>query len=51
MTDAPAEAPEPFEVFRRLELLRSLDDTTLEAVMEGVEPVRLQGGQVLVRQG
>lgn len=51
MTDATAEGPEPFELLRRLELLRSLDDTTLEAVMEGVEPVRLQEGQVLVRQG
>ena len=46
LTGATAEAPEPFELFRRLELLRSLDDATLEVVMEGVEPVQLQEGQV-----
>ncbi|MCI0657920.1 MAG: cyclic nucleotide-binding domain-containing protein, partial [Acidobacteria bacterium] len=51
MTDAAVQGPEPFELLRRLELLRSLDDTTLQALMEGVEPVRLQEGQVLVRQG
>ncbi|MGH8533150.1 MAG: Crp/Fnr family transcriptional regulator, partial [Gammaproteobacteria bacterium] len=51
LTGAPAEGPEPFELLRRLELLRSLDDATLEAVMETVEAVRLQEGQVLVRQG
>jgi len=51
MTDPTVEGPEPFELLRRLELLRSLDDTTLKALMEGVEPVRLQEGQVLVRQG
>lgn len=41
LTGATAAAPEPFEILRRLELLRSLDD-----VMEGVEPVQLQEGQV-----
>ncbi|MGH8603028.1 MAG: cyclic nucleotide-binding domain-containing protein, partial [Gammaproteobacteria bacterium] len=51
MTDATVERPEPFDLLRGLELLRSLDDTTLQAVIEGVEPVRLQEGQVLVRQG
>ncbi len=51
MTDATVEGPGPFELLRRLELLRSLDDTTLKALIEGVEPVRLQEGQVLVRQG
>ena len=50
-TDATIERPEPFELLRRLELLRSLDDSTLKALMEGVEPVKLQEGQVLVRQG
>ena len=51
MTDATVQGPEPFELLRRLELLRSLDDSTLKALMEGVEPVQLQEGQVLVRQG
>jgi len=51
LTGATAEGPEPFELLRHLELLRSLDDTTLEAAMEGVEPVQLREGQVLVRQG
>ncbi len=50
-TDATIERPEAFELLRRLELLRSLDDTTLEALVEGVEPVQLQEGQVLIRQG
>ncbi len=51
MTDATVGGPQPFELLRRLELLRSLDDTTLEALVEGVEPVQLQERQVLVRQG
>ena len=51
MTDATVQEPQPFELLRRLELLRSLDDSTLKALMEGVEPVELQEGQVLVRQG
>ncbi|MFH0341263.1 MAG: cyclic nucleotide-binding domain-containing protein [Chromatiales bacterium] len=51
LTGTTAEGLEPFELLRRLELLRSLDDATLEAVIEGIEPVRLQEGQVLVRQG
>jgi hypothetical protein len=51
ITDAPVQGPEPFELLRRLELLRSLEDSTLTALMEGVEPVQLQEGQVLVRQG
>ncbi|MGH8569230.1 MAG: cyclic nucleotide-binding domain-containing protein, partial [Gammaproteobacteria bacterium] len=51
MTDATVEGPQPFELLRRLELLRSLDDTTLKALVEGVEPVQLQEGQALVRQG
>ena len=50
-TDATIERPEAFELLRRLELLRPLDDITLEALVEGVEPVQLQEGQVLVRQG
>jgi Cyclic nucleotide-binding domain len=51
MTDATVQGPEAFELLRRLELLRSLDDSTLKALIEGVEPVELQEGQVLVRQG
>ena len=51
MTDATVEEDEPFEFLRRLELLRSLDDTTLNALMDGVEPVQLQEGQVLIREG
>ncbi len=51
MTDATVQGPEPFELLRRLELLRSLDDSTLKALIEGVEPVELQEGQMLVRQG
>ncbi|MGH6628192.1 MAG: cyclic nucleotide-binding domain-containing protein, partial [Burkholderiales bacterium] len=51
MTDATVQGAEPFELLRHLELLRSLDDSTLKALMEGVEPVKLQEGQVLVRQG
>jgi CRP-like cAMP-binding protein len=51
ISDATVQGPQPFELLRRLELLRSLDDTTLKALMEGVEPVQLQEGQVLVRQG
>ncbi|MGH8571882.1 MAG: cyclic nucleotide-binding domain-containing protein, partial [Gammaproteobacteria bacterium] len=51
MTDATVQGPEPFELLRRLALLRSLDDSILKALMEGAEPVKLQEGQVLVRQG
>ncbi|MFH0343015.1 MAG: cyclic nucleotide-binding domain-containing protein [Chromatiales bacterium] len=51
LTGATADGLEPFELFRRLELLRSLDDTTLEALVEDIEPVQLQETQVLVRQG
>ena len=48
MTEATGE---PFELLRDLELLRSLDDTTLQVLMDVVEPVRLQEGQALVGQG
>ena len=50
LTGATAEAPEPFELLRRLELLRCLDDATLEVLVEGLERVQLQKGQVLVRE-
>ncbi|MGH8589417.1 MAG: hypothetical protein ACREXX_08825, partial [Gammaproteobacteria bacterium] len=42
MTDAMVEGSQPFELLRRLELLRSFDDITLEALVEGVEPVQAE---------
>jgi NTE family protein/lysophospholipid hydrolase len=51
VTEASVDGSEPFDLLRGLELLRSLDDTTLRALTEGIEPLRLQEGQVLVRQG
>ncbi len=50
-TDATVGQPGAFELLRRLELLRSLDDTALKALAKRVEPIQLQEGQGLVRQG
>ncbi len=50
-SDAGRERPAAFELFRRLALLRSFDDTMLQAMAQRVEPIELPDSQALVRQG